>query len=205
MRYHDADCLATAVSGAGARSEQPSATPRVGPPNRRALDLGPISAAYFRGIFGESIFSQGSIDRRRTNKQRRGIRLKPSEKLFRPTVTESLRLQSLACFVCGRSYYPVSSKGDDSTRFCCRVCRQAYDRGYQPNPQADVFAVHIRDWKILAGPPGVQIGASYYVPILDKPRKKRSAKRLENDELIRPRTLCVKCGAKTEFGSTEKR
>ena len=42
------------------------------------------------------------------------------------------------------------------------------------------------------------VGASVlYVPILDKPRKKRSAKRLENDELIRPRTLCVKCGAKT--------
>ena len=59
-----------------------------------------------------------------------------------------------------------------------------------------MFAVPIRDWKILAGPPGVQIGASYDALILDKPRKKRSAKKLKNDELIRPRKLCVKCGAK---------
>jgi hypothetical protein len=108
---------------------------------------------------------------------------------------------SRAGFVCCRSYHPVASKG---TRFCCRVCRQAYDRGYQPNPQADVFEVPIRDWKILAGPPATN-RASHYAPILDKPRKKRSAKKLKNDELIRPRKLCVKCGAKLPVWINGKR
>jgi hypothetical protein len=100
-------------------------------------------------------------------------------------------VQHLCVFACGRSFTYRGPQGDDSGRFCSSVCQKAHDSGFQQEPPLDVFAV--KAWKIIAGPPGAEIGASYE-PISRK-RKKRSAKP-GNDELIRPRRLCVKCGAK---------
>ena len=71
------------------------------------------------------------------------------------------------CFVCDRTYAPKPPSGDDSTRFCSATCRKAYDNGYPAyKPPIDVFSVPIRDWKVIAGPPGIEIGASYYGPLL---------------------------------------
>jgi hypothetical protein len=58
-----------------------------------------------------------------------------------------------------------------------------------------VNRVPLRDWKITAGPPDVEIGSGYYADILDRglKRAKRIGK-LSNDELIRPRRLCKRCG-----------
>lgn len=75
------------------------------------------------------------------------------------------------CFACGRSYYPSVLVGDASTRFCGRTCREAYDAGYMPKPDLDPFSVKWAD--------GVTV-----------------KRREEEEDLIRPRKLCVKCGAR---------
>jgi predicted nucleic acid-binding Zn ribbon protein len=105
--------------------------------------------------------------------------------LLRPTYKPQ---SAPTCFVCGRPY----SKGDG--RFCASKCREAFDRGATPyEVPRDLMLVPMRDWKIVAGPPGVEIGASYYAPLLDRKRPKQAGK-LAADELIRPRRPCVKCG-----------
>ena len=106
-----------------------------------------------------------------------------------------LKYEPAHCFVCDRSYAPKPPSGDDSTRFCSDICRKAYDNGYPAyEPPINVFLVPIRDWKVIAGPPGIQIGASYYGPLLDRKRPKRGNKPAA-DELIRPRRPCQCCGA----------
>ena len=76
------------------------------------------------------------------------------------------------CFAWGRSYQPLPLSGDDSTRFCGRTCREAYDAGYMPKPELDPFSVKWAD--------GVTVN--------------RRTDRIPNDELIRPRRPCLRCG-----------
>jgi hypothetical protein len=69
MRYHDADCLATAVSGAGARSEQPSATPRVGPLIGGLSIWVPSQPPTFGEFLGSRFFRRAALtDVERTSK-----------------------------------------------------------------------------------------------------------------------------------------
>jgi hypothetical protein len=55
------------------------------------------------------------------------------------------------CFACGRSY------GSGDGRFCSERCRDAFDAGFPPyDPQSarSVLNVPLRDWVVVAGPPG---------------------------------------------------
>jgi hypothetical protein len=57
------------------------------------------------------------------------------------------------CFLCDRSYSPQPPTGDDSTRFCSAMCREAYDAGAMPARDIDPFAVPADQWRVVAGPP----------------------------------------------------
>ena len=84
--------------------------------------------------------------------------------------------------------------GDDSGRFCHQRCREWFDAGNPPYAPVNVSSVPIRDWKVVAGPPGVNLGASNYGPILDRKRPLRRGQ-TEPGELIRPRRPCQRCGS----------
>jgi hypothetical protein len=92
----------------------------------------------------------------------------------------------------GRSYAPKPPSGDDSTVLLRYL------------PQGSITATRLEapinvlgscpGLKVIAGPPGIEIGASYYGPLLDRKRPKRGNKPAA-DELIRPRRPCQCCGA----------
>jgi hypothetical protein len=98
------------------------------------------------------------------------------------------------CFACGRAFLYKGPSGDDSGRFCHQRCREWFDAGNPPYAPVNVSSVPIRDWKVVAGPPGVNLGASYYGPILDRKRPLRRGQ-TEPGELIRPRRPCQRCGS----------
>jgi hypothetical protein len=67
--------------------------------------------------------------------------------------------QSQTCFACSRSYSKAAPKADDSgpSRFCSVRCRDYFDNGgppYDPQTARDVLNIPLRDWVVIAGPPG---------------------------------------------------
>jgi hypothetical protein len=76
------------------------------------------------------------------------------------------------CFMCGHG---MMYRGN---RFCSDRCRDYYDAGnpgYAQDwlrPKVDWYG--IKSWKVIAGPPGVEVGSDYYRPLRDAfsaPRK----------------------------------
>jgi hypothetical protein len=106
---------------------------------------------------------------------------------------EQPKYEAAHCFVCDRTFAPKPPAGDNSTRLCSEICRTAFDNGFPPyEAQVSVFSIPIHNWMVIAGPPGVEVGASYYGPLLDRKRPSQKGK-LTADELIRPRRLCQSC------------
>jgi hypothetical protein len=109
------------------------------------------------------------------------------------------KYEAMECLSCGRGFVYKGPSGDDSGRFCHARCREWYDAGnptYEPSKVVVERAnqVPLRDWKVVAGPPGLEAGSAYYADILDRgPKKERVIGKLANDELIRPRRLCDRC------------
>src|SRR5215471_13492098 len=65
------------------------------------------------------------------------------------------------CFACGRGY----CKGDG--RFCSTRCREAFDAGFPPAKDESNYIramtnVLLAAWHVVAGPPGIEIGARFY-------------------------------------------
>ena len=115
--------------------------------------------------------------------------------------TEPTRTSDAAeCFACGRSFLPRPSTGDDNVHaFCSARCRQAYDVGFPAynSNKVDVFAVPLSAWRVVAGPPAIEIGSQHYAPIIEAvERQRKRLARSSGGELIRPRKLCQRCGAK---------
>jgi hypothetical protein len=52
----------------------------------------------------------------------------------------------------------------------------------------------LRGWKVISGPPDVEIGSEYYADIIAASDRKWAE--LEGRDLIPPRRLCAKCGAR---------
>ena len=107
----------------------------------------------------------------------------------------------MECFACGRPFMPRPSIGDDNSHaFCSTHCRDAYDTGFPAysGSKLDVFAVPLSAWRVVAGPPGIEIGSQYYAPIIEavERQRQRLAHSRSGAELIRPRKLCQRCGAK---------
>ena len=66
------------------------------------------------------------------------------------------------------------------------------------NNKMDVFDAPMSTWRLLAGPPGIEIGSQHYAPIIDAIERKRGRLTRSSGgvELVRPRKLCQRCGAK---------
>lgn len=78
------------------------------------------------------------------------------------------------CFLCGRS-------GLRDGRFCSSRCRTAYDAGsprHDPHHARALAAVPLDSWKVIAGPPGSVVGASYYAPLLEQMRGRQKARKV---------------------------
>ena len=83
---------------------------------------------------------------------------------------------AIDCFACGRG---MTYNG---SCFCGQRCRDYYDRG-APGYAQDWLRFQsgsgVTGWWVIAGPPGIEIGADYYRPIRDafdarkNPRKRK--------------------------------
>jgi hypothetical protein len=103
------------------------------------------------------------------------------------------------CFSCGQGIVYRPSQDDASGRFCSDRCREWFDAGNPPwfeNPgfrpafMGDAL-YGLWGWKVVAGPPGIEIGSEYCAGIIAASDRKRAE--LEGRDLIRPRRLC-RCG-----------
>jgi len=68
----------------------------------------------------------------------------------------------IPCFSCSHTFVYRGRQGDLNGRFCSMRCQAWFDDGNAPIARSDPFAVPLGDWKVVAGPPGVEIGSSYY-------------------------------------------
>jgi hypothetical protein len=90
------------------------------------------------------------------------------------------------CFSCGRSY---GAHGDGG--FCSPRCREWFDAGNPPCDRSYVRSVTdmpLKAWKVAAG---AVIGSSPWQSVIDASERGEQQK-----DLIRPRKLCDRCGAR---------
>jgi hypothetical protein len=75
--------------------------------------------------------------------------------------------------------------------FCSMRCSEWYNAGNPPHGTLrQVTDVPLCEWRVVAGPPSIDIGSSYYGTLLDRNRPRRG---IEPSELIRPRRQCKAC------------
>ena len=92
---------------------------------------------------------------------------------------ETDRTDITKCFMCGCGMLYRGS------RFCSDRCRDFYDAG-APGHEQDWLKSKpdnygITGWKVVAGPPGIEIGSDYYKPLRDAfGRRKVKAKAKRN-------------------------
>jgi hypothetical protein len=67
---------------------------------------------------------------------------------------------------------------------------------YDPSYVRKVTDVPLREWRVHAGPSGIEVGSRYYATLLDRKRPKKRGERLAPDELIRPCRTCIRCGTR---------
>ena len=104
------------------------------------------------------------------------------------------------CFACGRSYGSTAvpfADGEGTSRFCSVRCREAFDAGFPPAQDESNYIramtnVPLAAWRVVAGPPGIGIGARFYESILGRksdgrevtrPVKKRRKFARKNNDL----------------------
>jgi hypothetical protein len=77
------------------------------------------------------------------------------------------------CFSCGHGMVYSGPQGDDSGRFCSDHCRDWFDAGnrpwwenagFSPNTYTVPHLYSSRGWKVVAGPPGLEISSEHYAP-----------------------------------------
>jgi hypothetical protein len=68
----------------------------------------------------------------------------------------------VACLVCGNTFQYKRRRGELNGNFCSMHCQDWYDTG-DPAPSNSVnYAVPLRYYRVIAGPPSLKIGSSYY-------------------------------------------
>jgi hypothetical protein len=98
---------------------------------------------------------------------------------------------AIKCFACGRG---MTYKGN---RFCSDHCRAYYDNG-APGPNQDWLRLKpdygITGWKVVTGPPSIEIGSDYYQRLrvvvvkrgqrrLTSRRNRQAARRIEPNKV----------------------
>jgi ribosomal protein L24E len=101
-----------------------------------------------------------------------------------------------ACFVCERTYTPKPDS-EGSTRFCSPRCREAFDAGFPPgsenpglHPELMPNLYGHAGWRVVAGPPGIEVGSLTYAELLDRRRPGEVLRRSYDGVLL----ACRGCG-----------
>ena len=80
------------------------------------------------------------------------------------------------CFSCGVTFISKGRRGDLNGRFCSMRCQEWFDDGNpsfeQRKLKGDLYG--IIGWKVVAGPPGIEIGADYYKPLRDAVERRKA-------------------------------
>jgi hypothetical protein len=82
--------------------------------------------------------------------------------LLRP---EQARADAARCHACGRTMICKPNASDESARFCSSRCREVYDAGFPAYDVRRTTASPFSAWRVVAGPPGVEIGSYYDQPL----------------------------------------
>jgi hypothetical protein len=98
------------------------------------------------------------------------------------------RRDSIACRICGYSFRYRGRRGELNGNFCSIRCQDWYDAG-NPAPSSQIdYAVPLRDYVVVAGPPRLQVGSSYYGGIFAD--REDAAKKLTTKGF---RIQCARC------------
>jgi hypothetical protein len=76
----------------------------------------------------------------------------------------------IPCMSCGHTFVYRGRRGNLNGRFCSMRCQDWFDAGNPPISRSDPFSVALRDWKVIAGPPGIEVGSAYYVTVFGNRR-----------------------------------
>jgi hypothetical protein len=99
-----------------------------------------------------------------TDRQRR-----LTEALLADRRREDDRTHITTCWACGSTFR--YKRGDLNGNFCSSRCRDWYDTGNAPIGRDHAEKAHktpIDKWRIVAGPPGVEVGALYYAGVFSQ-------------------------------------
>lgn len=92
-----------------------------------------------------------------------------------------------ACFMCGRGMICCGS------RFCSDRCRTYYDSGPPGHAQdwlrLKIDYYGITGWKVIAGPPGIEIGSDYYKTLHDAFEHGKARKGMRGRRQVEAMTL----------------
>ena len=75
----------------------------------------------------------------------------------------------VACISCGHGHLYKGRRGDLNGRFCSLRCQEWYDAGNKPIADYVVDTTTLSGWRVIAGPPGVEIGSDYYANVFKRP------------------------------------
>jgi hypothetical protein len=104
----------------------------------------------------------------------------------------------VACWSCGSTFIDKGRRGDLNGNFCSLKCQSWYDAGNAPiehGHAVKAYKAPIETWRVVAGPPGVEVGATYYPGMPPRSRRFTSMTMTEKGYRIR----CAHC--RKEFES----
>ena len=81
------------------------------------------------------------------------------------------RTDITACWACGSTFRYKGRHGELNGNFCCSRCQDWYDGGYRPiehDHAEKAYKTPIDRWRVVAGPPGVEVGAPYYAGVFPR-------------------------------------
>lgn len=105
------------------------------------------------------------------------------------TAEDQARHNIVPCFICSATFIYKGRQGDLNGRFCSMRCQDWFDAG---NPPPDDTRDALIGCRVIAGPPGIEIGSDYYAAIFK--RQPIAMKRSTSGFKI----TCVGCGKEFE-------
>ena len=80
----------------------------------------------------------------------------------RPTTSHNI----VPCFVCGQTFVYRGRRGELNGRFCSTRCQDWFDAGN--SPVSTEIPTTLRGWRVIAGPPGIEIGGDYHAGVFGR-------------------------------------